>query len=337
MSFQDILKNATQQVKTEVTGASNRAKNAANNTVHNVEVNATNTVVSAGVRGVTGAAAALMQGDPAGALTKLTNVPNDVLSQVGFDGGSLLQGGFNAISNLAGPAGGNGLAGALARSDPLMAYNWYVELPLLSPPDRPPTSLQWYYVEECTLPSRAYEPRSIFQEGRHRHYVKSYSLDGLRLGFYLDEGGTSLSYLKAWEDCIVYPATAQNYRTNGGGFGRPSDYRKPIRVILLNASKRLVVMFELVECWPTNLDALSLMSGQSERLIGQVSFSVGDVFPTFYAINDNFFSSLVGQAASTVFSSISSAITKLPQSTAVGKNFVQNTVSMVGGGISRFL
>ena len=139
-------------------------------------------------------------------------------------------------------------------------------------------SLPWYYVEEATLPFRNFATKSIFREGRHRHYADTYSVDNLTLHFYLDSSNTALTYLQAWQNAIIAPFSANGSATSGGGFGRPAQYKQPIYIYILDVTKAQMAIVEYTECWPTNLNALTMDSGNSTRIIGSVPFSVGDVF-----------------------------------------------------------
>ncbi|QRE00346.1 tail fiber protein [Burkholderia phage BCSR5] len=138
--------------------------------------------------------------------------------------------------------------------------------------------LPWYYVEEANMPFRQFGTRSIFREGRDRHYADKYSVDNLRLGIYADCNNVALSYLQAWHNQVLKPFSASSAATMGGGFGRPIDYKKSINIYLLSVIRQELAIIQYTECWPVNIDALSLNSGASDRLTYQVNFSVGDVF-----------------------------------------------------------
>ena len=300
-----------------------------------------------------------------------------------FAGGAVsagLAGLGSKLSSIAGPgalgtlgaglAPGNDLAGIQARSDPLMSFCWYAQLPTVnpSPTSSSPVnqnstslassltnavsslassavsslastlggslfsssaavSLPWYYVEEAQLPFRNFSSKPIFREGRDRHYADKYSIDNLTLHFYLDSSNTSLQYLQAWQNAIIAPFSANGAATSGGGFGRPTQYKQPIFIYILDVTKAQMAIVEYTECWPTNLGTLQLESGTSNRLVGQVPFSVGDVFVNIVGVaqslvngvlsNPSQFknllssagSTVIGNAAGAVSSTISSAVT----------------------------
>lgn len=232
--------------------------------------------------------------------------------------------GPGALGSLgAGLAPGNALAGAQARSDPLLSFCWYALMPTINPTptssgpvnqnspsnslssslangisalagsainslsstlggtlfsSNAAMSLPWYYVEEAVLPFRNFSTKSIFRDGRHRHYADTYSIDNLTLHFYLDSSNLAFQYIQTWQNAIIAPFGANSSATSGGGFGRPTQYKQPIYIYILDVSKAQMAIVEYTECWPTNLSSLQLDSGSSTRLTGIVPFSVGDVF-----------------------------------------------------------
>jgi hypothetical protein len=286
----------------------------------------------------------------------------------------------SALTSIAGPgalgtlgaglAAGNDLAGIQARSDPLLSFCWYAQMPTINPTttssgsvnqNAPSTSLvssltngisalagaavnslgsslggslfasssattlPWYYVEEAVLPFRNFSVKSIFRDGRHRHYADTYSVDNLMLHFYLDSSNTAFQYLQAWQNAVMSPFSANNSATSGGGFGRPVQYKQPIYIYILDVTKAQMAIVEYTECWPTNLGALNLDSASSTRLTAVVPFSVGDVFINIVGVaqslvqgvlaNPSQFSSLASNAAKQTLNngsaSVSSTISSL--------------------------
>jgi len=191
---------------------------------------------------------------------------------------------------------GNALAGALARADPLMSFLWYCQPPTLIG-DGVASNLPWFYVEEASLPFRTYETRQIYREGRPRTYAGKYSVSDLQLTFYLDVGGVAMSYLTAWDNLIVAPFNVTDKVEQGGRFRMPSVYLKDIPIYILNVNKQELVQIVYTECWPTNLASLSLQSQASERLVAQVTFSVGDVFVSTQTLGDQQMSSVLESMA----------------------------------------
>jgi hypothetical protein len=118
----------------------------------------------------------------------------------------------------------------------------------------------------------------IFREGRDRKYPSKYNVDDLSLSIYMDSSGEAMKYLQAWDAQIMAGFTPGTAATAGGGFGRPVNYKKPIRIVLLSVALQELIVLEYTECWPTNIASLDLNSDASNRLTAEVQFSVGDVF-----------------------------------------------------------
>ena len=272
---------------------------------------AVSSALNVGVADVRAAAARAATGDFSGALSTLAQGPQDVLGQFGSAFGLSSGGGvFGASSGIV-----NTLQGALGRADPMMSFQWYCELPTITPVDGAPVNLGWNYVEEAAPSFRTYESRQIYGSGRNRKVASTYNVDSLRLNFYADIENKSLKYLTAWDGAILAPF-GSGAVTIGGGFGRPSDYWKPIRLYLVDASKSVILMLEYIECWPTNIDSFQLDSQSSTRLTYNVNFSVGDVFMTAFGVNSNIsgqalLSALKGSARDLVRNTARSAIKQL--------------------------
>lgn len=181
------------------------------------------------------------------------------------------------------------------------------------------TQCPWYYVEEATCPFRVFTTKSVFREGRQKHYPGDYSVGDLTLGMYMDNSNISLAYLKTWENLILSPLTRNTAATQGGQFGMPSNYKKSIFVYLLSVTKQQIMIIEYAECWPVNVQQLTLDSNASNRLIANVQFSVGDVYTTILPVSGSGVSGILdgslsirGTAAAVVSSginTISSAFT----------------------------
>lgn len=278
-----VAKDVRGQIASSMRSTSNEIRNIpagiASQAVNSAK-GAVSQAVSGGLSNLRGAANAALRGDFSGALTQLQQGPQDFMKSFGLStGGAGSSGGPSGLAV-------NPLEGALGRSDPMLSFQWYCELPTLTPLGKQPVSLDWNYVEEATPPFRSFEVRSVYAQGRNRHYAGPYNVDQMPLNFYADIAGKSWAYLKAWQQCML-PAFASTEYTKGGGFGRPSNYQKTIKLYLLAPDMSKVMYFELIECWPVNLDALHLDSASSTRLTFNPSFSVGDVFTAVFGVNDN--------------------------------------------------
>ena len=153
-----------------------------------------------------------------------------------------------------------------SRSDPLLNFIWYCELPLLPGFNRP---LGWEFIEECTLPFINLEQKSYFKAGKDYHYPGKYSLETLNLKFYEDIQGTTTEYLQTWLNLIVDSATGQ--------YQNPTDFKKTIKITLLDTASQTVMFFTYFGCWPMRRDSFNLASASSERVVISQEFSVDDV------------------------------------------------------------
>lgn len=199
--------------------------------------------------------------------------------------GSIITGELSSVGGfLKGPGGsmmeGYSLLGAQVRSDPLLDFNWYCVLPPIQSAYGAST-LGWNYVEECTVPFRQFENRSVYDQGYNKHYAGKYSVDQLRLGVYMDSQAKSLSYFRAWQASIMQPFPATEAPMNGGIFNVPMNYKKDVRIYLMNPRRQVIAQILCTGCWPTNIDSLSLTSAQGSRLVQTVTLSVDDVFLDF--------------------------------------------------------
>jgi len=254
------------------------------------------------------------------------------------------------VSATNGIAPGNDLAGAQARSDPMLAYTWYAQMPVITPGSTQISSgasassilssvaanlvtnlaspvigsiftsnsqqLPWYYVEQATLPFRTFETQHIFREGRPRSYPTKYSVGTLRLGIYADSTNIALQYLQTWNNAIITPFSSSTSSTMGGGWGRPSDYKFPIFIYLVDVTSNTLALVEYTECWPSSIEAYSMESGNSNRIINQVTFEVGDVFVNLVGGGSLLAGSLLGSSVNNAITATIGAFGGGPVSTA---------------------
>lgn len=242
-----------------------------------------NQAITTGLNDIKGGVSDILSGNFGGGLEKIISSPQDVLGKLGSTFG-LSSGG--TLSNPGGVAPDNSLEGVMARGDPQMSYSWYAELPVVTPIGGQPTQLPWYFVEEATVPFRTFSKVSRFYQGRQQHIPSNYSLDGLSLAIYADTSNKALAYLTAWQGAVMRNMKRTDADKAGGGFGRPKDYFKTIPIYLLSNDKKTLCVIEYTECWPESIQAYSLNSGSSERVVNHVTFSTGDVFITLYGVSN---------------------------------------------------
>lgn len=333
-SLTDIISQAKQGVQLQVKGAQNQLTSGVTGAVSNAKNNIvtgittiSHAAISGGINAVVGAAGQALLGNFSGAATTLesagSNLVNTVSTVTGISFGSSLSDN-SGISYSSQPSSNGGVTpgdpfgGINARPDPVLAFNWYTELPMIIPAAGTAASLPWYYVEEVNLPQRTVEVRSIFREGRNKHFPGSYSIDPLRLTIYADINNNAISYIEAWRGLVLNPTTSANAASYGGGYGQASKFQKSIKTFVLAADKSTLVEFEYTECWPISVESVNLISGNTERVVWHVGFSVGDVFATIYNLSNSANSGFLGtsgvvptiqQTVGAVYSSLTGAAT----------------------------
>lgn len=353
-------------VKGAVANARNSAISSVVGAASNTVKTAVNSVVGAAGQLITGNVSGAL--DTLGSAP--SNVLNSALSGLGGFAGTSASlstpGSVGAMSSSGGISPGMNLLGASARPDPVLSYTWYAQLPVINPGSTQNTAgasatsilqniatsvsssltsslggsvfvssaaqLPWYYVEEATLPFRAFETRSIFREGRDRKYPSKYNVDNLRLAIYMDSQNNSYQYLQAWNNAIITPFAATSEATMGGGWGRPSDYKRPIYIYMLDVTNNVLALIEYTECWPVSIDAYQMDSGSSTRVVSHVNFSVGNVFINLMPVSDT---TVAGIIANPLNNAITSTINSLGSTISnVTANVAQRGISNISSGIS---
>ena len=314
----DIIQQSTQAAKLQVRGVKNEVRQGVQGAISNAKNNivtgttsVVRAVVNGGVNTAISAGAQLVKGNVSGAVEAITGGASSIVDRVSSISGINLSGALGLSTSSGYDSGidpGNPLAGALARPDPVMTYDWYMELPLIQPPTGPAQSLPWYYIEETNLPTRQVGVRSIFREGRDRHYPDKYSVDPLRVSIYADNSNVALNYITGWNSLVINPTNTQNAYLFGGGYGQPSKFNRSIKTFILSANKSTLVEFEYTECWPTGMEAIALQSASSERMVYHVNFSVGDVFATIYDVSNSLNTGIMGDGPSLAQQSIQQVV-----------------------------
>ena len=327
----NVIRGTINGVESGVRGAVQNAINTGVSSVTGAVNNAIRTGINSVVGAATDAIQGNLSGAVNDILSAPENIFNSALSGLGgFAGANAVlsaPGTSGSPSSNGGVDPTNPLGGINARPDPMQSFMWYCQLPVISPGTSQSiigatansviqglasaalsgigssmggqiytatsAQLPWYYVEEASCPFRRYDVKTIFREGRDRKYPSKYSVDDLRLSIYADTQNNAFQYLQAWNNNILTPFSATSSTTSGGGWGRPSDYKKPIFIYLLDPTNNVMALIEYTECWPTSIDQYSLDSGTSTRIVNHVNFSVGDVFINLMAVSPEFTSNII--------------------------------------------
>lgn len=215
----------------------------------------------------------LASGNVEGAVSTLLQGPGDALDAIGATGSAGL---------------GDALGGINARSDALQTWNWYCVPPPITNSSAislgsiggtnltSSAMLPWYYVQTANLPFRTFQPDTIQRNGHAVIYPESYSVENLTLGLFMDSSSKSMSYISAWQGLVMANQNPKN-PTNQGLWGRPSQYKKDIQVVLLSVARQQILKFRYINCWPLSVGTLSAVPGGSDIFIADVTFAVEDV------------------------------------------------------------
>lgn len=275
--LRDMLSDAKSQVRGVTTSVGNEVTGGVRGAVRNV----TNDIKTAGV-GVVNDTFRAAVGSMVGAVS--APFEGTVIGDfIGEAFGSFLPSEYS-IGSADLSSSDHELGQALQMADPAMSFLWSVDMPQIGSGST--RMLPPIYVEEATLPTRTFQERSIFREGKERHYASMYSLDNLRLVIYKDMANVTINYLLAWQEAMLTKTTyaigsgdsgPNDPNLRAGKFLPPSSYKKDIVFFLLSPQRQVITEFIYRGCWPTNIGTLSLNS-QSDRLKYEIDFQVDDVF-----------------------------------------------------------
>lgn len=220
--------------------------------------------------------------DAANRLSTSVRALSNLAGSIGSSGS-----GFNVSSRPSGNSTFNALAAARGRQDPLLNIDWYVELPIISGADGV-YSLGWEMVEQATIPLIEFEPVSNYKAGKLYHYPSHQSLSTLSLSHYEDVGGAVTNYYRKWQGLIINSETSL-YKV-------PSEYKKTIKITLLDVTRSEVAVFTYYGCWPSRIDSYALVSGAVDRIIPQVEFTVDDMQVVVVSLSAGELSSIISSS-----------------------------------------
>lgn len=194
---------------------------------------------------------------------------------------------------------------ARGRADPIMSYNWYVELPgydfdlgstassllgggaigslvgeTVGSAVSKATGLPYEYVEEATLPFRNYSTRQVFRNGNFKKYPNQYEVGNMSLVVYADSAGLSLRYLNAWHNSPMIKFSSTTADTLGGRWRAPGKIKRKIIAVILAPNHQKVAYLEYTGCWLTSISEINVDSSPNTRVAYRVEISVDDVFVT---------------------------------------------------------
>lgn len=156
---------------------------------------------------------------------------------------------------------------ARKRRDPLLAFEWDVEMPQIGNMKLPNS-----YVEEAQINLPSVEDWSVFRNGTKAYYAGFSDVGNLTITCYEDNRLSTMSYFAAWF------GTIQNQET--GTYSAPTDYLKDIRLyVTAPTSSGYERIGTLIAhgCFPKDRQGLNFSSGTSDRQRIAVTFTVNNV------------------------------------------------------------
>ena len=202
----------------------------------------------------------------------------------------------NPLANAGKPGQKDPLRAMQGRSDPLMNFNWWCDMPIINSS----TQLGWEFVEEAQLPFITFEQVSNYRAGKNYHFAQKYNLGNLNLKFYEDSKATVANYISDWQGMIL--------NAKSGLFYFPKDYKKTISIWVLDVAKLTVMCLDYTGCWPLTPETYNFGSSSSERIVAGCEFSVDSLEIKF----GKFDSSDIPSMMSTVGNSFPPKLSALP-------------------------
>lgn len=155
----------------------------------------------------------------------------------------------------------------VSRPDPQLNFKWVV---MSSMPDVGGVSLPTEYVESVDIPfGNIQVAEGVFNCGSMTYFPGFHDTSAFGLVLYEDDQATALHYILNWK------ANVKNYAT--GAYKLPKQYKRDLRVRLLDTKNIGVVDFILEGIWPADTSNYSLQYTSSERLVVSQNFSIDNV------------------------------------------------------------
>lgn len=142
-----------------------------------------------------------------------------------------------------------------SRPDPLQNWRWEASIPGI--PDQ--------YIESIRFPFSAFELISLTRNGRKYHFAGEEKQNPTTVELYEDSKVTVGLFLQTWKRQI---------KNEEGLYKFSSEYKKDVRVRLLDDKMNVITEGVLLGCVPVDFGGYDLKSGSSERVIVTIELSV---------------------------------------------------------------
>ena len=157
------------------------------------------------------------------------------------------------------------------RGDALQNWGW-----TCLPPRIGNLELPFYYVQSINLPNRKIGSEAIQRNGHAVHYPDAYTVDDITMGLFMDTENRAMQWFQSWHAQVLGQADPRSPQ-NQGSWGLPGSYKKDFVTVLLSPSRNEVVTARYLQCWPTDSQALELVSATADHLVLNVTLKVEDV------------------------------------------------------------
>lgn len=154
------------------------------------------------------------------------------------------------------------------RNDPLLSFKW------LCPDETLPFGLPSDFLESVDLPWNNIKTESGFYvNGSYLYYPGAHDIESFSMVFYEDDKVTCTKWIQQWKAAI------KSFDT--GLYNLPKDYKKDMKVQLMDSKNNPIMTVELIGIWPEATSPWSLNYTDNGRLTVSQSFSIDDQIITF--------------------------------------------------------
>lgn len=168
---------------------------------------------------------------------------------------------FDSPLNGPGPRRRGTLSEMENRKDPLLSVDWVA---FIRDGGREP--IESIYIESIQLPSIRIEQSNVYRYGVNVNYAGGVSVDNCTVNLFNDRTGKALKLASSWLNAV--------YNSTTGNYGSPAGYKKDITVFLLTVTGEIICTIELIGCFPSSFNSLSLTNSTADLMPVVLDLSV---------------------------------------------------------------
>lgn len=147
--------------------------------------------------------------------------------------------------------------------DPAIGWKFYCDFPTMNG-----VSVKNAQLMRAQLEHTAIDAQPSFVAGTNLHYPKDFNVPPLSLTFHEEKSYSALRYLNAWRQLVV---------DNAGNYGIPKDYKRDLKITLVDLNGKDAMTITYIGCWPTHPMGYTLDSDSSHLVVTMCTFSVDKV------------------------------------------------------------